>query len=175
MRDQIETWAERELEDCNIEGSLKGGEKNVEAFRYCMRKQRVWKLSTFLLYCFTVTAAYLISFFPLFLSTRFINTDRTSLLWLRYLYISIPFFLVQNFYALFILIWDLFFFFFFRLFVFVFISTIKLYITKSWNVAFNAITLTLRHISCHVIFFKKKKFSFNLKMVFTVFSPINSA
>ena len=70
-----------------------------------MRKQRVWKLPTFLLYCFSVTVAYLISFLPLFLSTRFINTDRTSLLWLRYLYISI-FFWVQNFYALFILIWD---------------------------------------------------------------------
>ena len=70
-----------------------------------MRKQRVWKLPTFLLYHFSVTAAYLISFLPLFLSTRFINTDRTSLLWLRYLYISI-FFWVQNFYALFILIWD---------------------------------------------------------------------
>ena len=36
-------------------------------------------------------AAYLISFLPLFLSRRFINADRTSLLWLRYLYISILF------------------------------------------------------------------------------------
>ena len=76
-------------------------------------------------------AAYLISFLPLFLSRRFINADRTSLLWLRYLYISILFlgtkllfsvlilfFWVQSFYALFILIWDAF---FFRLFVFVFI------------------------------------------------------
>ena len=106
---QIETWAEREreFEICNVEGSLKGGvEKNVEAFRYCMRKQRVWKLSTFLLYRFLVTAAYLISFLPLFLSTRFINTDRTSLLWSLHLN---SFFLVQNFYALFILIWDPFF------------------------------------------------------------------
>ena len=69
-------------------------------------------------------ATYLISFLPLFLSTWFINTDRTSLLWLRYLYISIlffgcktfilcfnSFFWVQNFYALFILIRETFFFF----------------------------------------------------------------
>ena len=27
LRDQIETWAEREVEDCNVEGSLKGGKK----------------------------------------------------------------------------------------------------------------------------------------------------
>ena len=64
-----------------------------------MRKQRVWKLHTFLLYRFSITAAYLISFLPLFLSTWFINIDRTSLLWLRYLYISFFFFWVQNFYA----------------------------------------------------------------------------
>ena len=32
-----------------------------------------------------------------FLSTRFINTDRTSLLWLRYLYISILFFGCKTF------------------------------------------------------------------------------
>ena len=84
----------------------------------CVRKQRVWKLPTFLLYRFVVTAAYLISFLPLFLSTWCINTDRTCLLWLRsYVYISILFFWVQNFYALFILIWDP----FFHLFVFVFI------------------------------------------------------
>ena len=63
----------------------------LKPFRYCVRKQRVWKLPTFLLYHFSIMAAYLISFLPLFLSTRFINTDRTSLLWLRYLYISILF------------------------------------------------------------------------------------
>ena len=95
----------------------------------CVRKQRVWKLPTFLLYRFVVTAAYLISFLPLFLSTWCINTDRTCLLWLRsYVYISILFFWVQNFY--------------------------NLYITKSWSVAFNTAALSLRHISFHVIFFK---------------------
>ena len=106
----------------------------LKPFRYCVRKQRVWKLPTFLLYRFSITVAYLISFLPLFLSRRFINADRTSLLWLRYLYISILFlstkllfsvsilfFWVQNFYALFILIWDAIFFFLFHLFVFVFI------------------------------------------------------
>ena len=30
LRDQIEMWAERELEDCNMEGSLKG-EKKLKA------------------------------------------------------------------------------------------------------------------------------------------------
>ena len=29
LRDQIETWAEREVEDCNIEGSSKGGKKKA--------------------------------------------------------------------------------------------------------------------------------------------------
>ena len=36
LRDQIEMWAERELEDCKIEGSLKGEgkKKSVEAFKW---------------------------------------------------------------------------------------------------------------------------------------------
>ena len=35
LRNQMEKWAERELEDCNVEGSSKGrGEKNIEAFRW---------------------------------------------------------------------------------------------------------------------------------------------
>ena len=52
-----------------------------------------------------------------------------------------------------------------------------LYITKSWSIAFNATTLTLHHISYHVIlfFFFKYNFSYNFKMVFTIFSPINAA
>ena len=154
--DQIETWVEREFEDCNIEGSLKGGKKkkkNVKAFRYCVRKRRVWKLPTFLLYRFAVTAAYLISFLPLFLSTQFINTDRTSLLWLRYLYISILFFWVQNFYALFILIWDP----FFRLFMFVFILD-----KHPWH----AIDVFVRLLECHfnsaIILQPKNLFYFTL-------------
>ena len=89
----------------------------VEAFRYCVRKQRVWKLPTFLLYRFIVMVAYLISFLPLFLSTRFINTDRTSLLWLRYLYISILF--AKLLCSVYTNMRPLFF--FFRLFMFVFI------------------------------------------------------
>ena len=100
LRDQIEMWAERELEDCNIEGSLKEKKnqkkkKQQKQKRWSLqvRKQKVWKLPTFLLYCFAATAAYLISFLPFFLSTQFINTDRNSLLWLRYLYISFFFFL----------------------------------------------------------------------------------
>ena len=55
-------------------------------------------LPTFLLYGFTVTAAYLTSFLPVFLSSAYINT-------------------------------------------------------KSWSVVFNAVALTLCHISCHVILF----------------------
>ena len=55
----------------------------------------------------------------------------------------------------------------------------NLYITKSWSVAFNAATITLRHINCHVILFffsfLKYNFSYNFKMVFTIFSPINAA
>ena len=126
MRDQIETWGDKEFEDCNMERSLKGGKKKKKTLKPSgiAWENSVWKLPTFLLYHFTVTATYLISFLPLFLSTRFINTDRISLLWLRYLYISILFFFfwVKNFYALFILIWDpFFFFFFFCVCVFVFI------------------------------------------------------
>ena len=44
LRDQIETWGDRELEDCNVEGSLRKKKKkksdNVEAFRYCVRINR---------------------------------------------------------------------------------------------------------------------------------------
>ena len=113
LSDQKETWGDKEFEDCNMEESLKGGRKKKKKKTLkpsCMRKQRVWKLPIFLLYRFAVTTAYLISFLPLFLSTWCINTDRTCLLWLRsYVYISILFFWVQNFYALFILIWDPFF------------------------------------------------------------------
>ena len=125
----------RGFEICNVEGSLKGGKKKkVEALRYCVRKQRVWKLPIFLLYRFSVTAVYLISFLPLFLSTRFINSNRTSLLWLRYLYISILFFGCKTFILYFnsssflgakllcfvyINMRRSFFFFFFRLFVFI--------------------------------------------------------
>ena len=54
-----------------------------------------------------------------------------------------------------------------------------LYITKSWSVAFNVAALMLRHISCHVILFffsfLKYNLSYNFKMVFTIFSPINAA
>ena len=55
----------------------------------------------------------------------------------------------------------------------------NLYITKSWSVAFNTAALTLRHISCHIILFffsfLKYNFSYNFKMIFTIFSPINVA
>ena len=57
---------------------------------------------------------------------------------------------------------------------------LNLYITKSWNVTFNAAALTLRHISYHVILFffffsfLKYNLSYNFKMVFTIFSPINT-
>ena len=43
---------------------------------------------------------------------------------------------------------------------------------------FNAAALTLCHISCHVIFFfpfLKYNLSYNFKMVFTIFNPINTA
>ena len=44
LRDQIETWGDRELEDCNVEGSLRKKKKkkphNVEAFRYYVRINR---------------------------------------------------------------------------------------------------------------------------------------
>ena len=32
LHDQIETWGDREFEDCNVEGSLKEKKKKVEAF-----------------------------------------------------------------------------------------------------------------------------------------------
>ena len=52
-----------------------------------------------------------------------------------------------------------------------------LYITKSWIVAFNAAAFTLRHINYHVIFknIYIYNFSFNFKIVFTIFNPINAA
>ena len=42
-------------------------------------------LPTFLLYGFIVTAAYLSSFLSIFLSLLYINTNRTWMIWLRYL------------------------------------------------------------------------------------------
>ena len=121
LRDQIETWGYREFEDCNMEGSLNGGKKKkkVKAFRYCMRKQRVWKLSTFLLYRFSVTAAYLISFLPFLIPFHTVNKYWQNLPASVEVSLHLNlFFWVQNFYALFILVWHPF---FFRLFVFVFI------------------------------------------------------
>ena len=55
-----------------------------------------------------------------------------------------------------------------------------LYITKSWSVVFNVAALTLHHISCYVILFfffsfLKYNLSYNFKMIFTIFSPINAA
>ena len=89
------------------------------------------------------------------LSTRCINIDRSCLLWLRYLYILILFFLVQKFYALFIIIWDLFF--FFRLFMFVFILD-----EHPWH----AINVFVRFPKCHfnsaIILQPKKLFCFTL-------------
>ena len=38
----------------------------------------------------------------------------------------------------------------------------------------NAAALMLRHISCHVIFFFNYNLSYNFKIVFTIFSPINA-
>ena len=96
---------------------------------------------------------------------------RTSLLWLRYLYMSILFlgakllfsvsilffFWVQNFYALFILIWDafllFFFFYFFRFFVFVFIL-----FEHPWH----AIDVFVRLCECPF----KKSYNFTNKKIF---------
>ena len=133
-----------------------------------MRKHRVWKLPTFLLYRFLVTVVYLISFLPLFLSTQFINTDITSLLWLRYLYISILFFWVQNFYSLF----QFFFlgakllcsvyinvkrFFFFHLFVFVFILD-----EHPWHAIDVFVRLPECRFNSAIILLPKKLFYFTL-------------
>ena len=71
--------------------------------------------------------------------------------------------------------WKSFFFFCFCFFLYHLIYI--LYITKSWSVAFNVAALTLRYISCHVILFflsfLKYNFSYNFKIVFIIFSPIN--
>ena len=34
LSDQIETWGERELEDCNVEGSLKGEKKKKKKKKF---------------------------------------------------------------------------------------------------------------------------------------------
>ena len=91
LRDQIETWGDREFEDCNVEGSLKGKKKKkVEAFRYCVRKTESLKATHLPALPFR-SNSYLSDFLLLFLSTWFINIDRTYLLQLRYHYISILF------------------------------------------------------------------------------------
>ena len=68
LRDQIEMWGDREFEDCNVEGSLKGKKKKkrLKPSGIAWEKQRVWKLPTFLLHRFAVIATYLISFFSFF-------------------------------------------------------------------------------------------------------------
>ena len=126
----------------------------------CMRKQRVWKLPTFLLYPptfllyrFAVTTAYLISFLPLFLSTWCINIDRSCLIWLRYLYISIFFFGAKLLCPVY-LIWDPL---YFHLFVFVFILD-----EHPWH----AIDVLVRLLECRfnsaIILQPKKLFYFTL-------------
>ena len=52
--EQIEMWGDRELEDSNVEGSLrKKKTNNVEAFRYCVRKNR--EFESYPLSCSTVS------------------------------------------------------------------------------------------------------------------------
>ena len=53
------------------------------------------------------------------------------------------------------------------------VGEINLYITKSWNVAYNVVALTLCHISDHVIpIFFSFNLSYNFKIVFTNFRII---
>ena len=148
-------WAKREFEGCNVEGSLKGGKKkkNVEAFRYCVRKQSL--KATHLLALPFRSNGYLSDFLPPFIPFHTVYKYWQNLLALVEVSLHLnSFFWVQNFYALFILIWDLF---FFRLFVFVFILD-----KHPWH----AIDVFLRLPECHfnsaIILQPKKLFYFTL-------------
>ena len=108
LRDQIEMWGDREFEDCNVDGSLKGGrKKNVEAFLH--EKTESLKATHLPALPFRSNGClsdFLPSFFPF--HTVYKYWQNLPALVEVCLHLN-SFFWVQNFYALFILIWDTFF------------------------------------------------------------------
>ena len=138
LRDQIEMWAERELEDCNIEGSLKE-KKKVEAFlREKIESLKATHLPALPFHSNGCLSDFLPSFIPFHMVYKY--WQKLPALVEVSLHLN-SFFWVQNFYALFILIWHpFFFFFFFRLFVFVFILD-----EHPWH----AIGVFVRLLECH--------------------------
>ena len=119
MCDQIETWGYREFEDCSVEGSLNGGEKKSWSLQVLCEKTESLKAIHLPALPF-LSNSCLSDFLPSFIPFHMVNKYWQNLPALVEVSLHLNFFWVQNFYALFILIWDPPFF-FFRLFVFVFI------------------------------------------------------
>ena len=129
LRDQMETWGDREFEDCNVEGGLKGGreKKNVEAF-LCEKTEslKATHLPT-LPFC---SNGCLSDFLPSFIPFHMVYKYWQNLPALVEVCLHLnSFFWVQNFYALFILIWDPFF-----LFVCVCVYIIRASLSCHWCV-----------------------------------------
>ena len=124
LRDQIKMWGDRDFEDCNVEGSLRGGEKRKRKRKEtlkpsCMRKQNLKAthlpaqtshLPTLPFRSNGCLSDFLPSFIPF--HTVYKYWQKLPALVEVSLHLN-SFFWVQNFYALFILIWDPFFFFIF--------------------------------------------------------------
>ena len=108
LRDQIEMWAERELEDCNVEGSLKGGKK-CWSLQVLHEKTESLKAIHLLALSFHSNSC-LSDFLPPFIPFHTVYKYWQNLPALVKVSLHLnSFFWVQNFYALFILIWDPFF------------------------------------------------------------------
>ena len=108
LHDQIETWGDREFENCNVKGSLKGGKrKNVEVFLH--EKTKSLKATHLPALPFR-SNGYLSDFLPSFIPFHTVYKYWQKLPALVEVSLHLNyFFWVQNFYALFILIWDPFF------------------------------------------------------------------
>ena len=115
LHDQIETWGDREFEDCNMEGSLKGGKrKNVEVFLHekteSLKATHLPTLPSHLLALPFRSNDCLSDFIPSFIPFHIVNKYWQNLPASVEISLHLNlFFWVQNFYALFILIWDPFF------------------------------------------------------------------
>ena len=108
LRDQIETWGDREFEDCNLEGSLKEKKKSwsLQVLREKTESLKATHLPT-LPFC---SNGYLSNFLPSCLPFHMVYKYWKNLPASVEVSLHLnSFFWVQNFYALFILIRDPFF------------------------------------------------------------------
>ena len=106
LRDQIEMWGDREFEDCNVEGSLKGKKKKLKPSGTAWENREFEHLPA-LPFC---SNGYLSNFLPSCLPFHTVYKYWKNLPASVEVSLHLnSFFWVQNFYALFILIRDPFF------------------------------------------------------------------